>query len=83
MLKRSGAWFYYGDMRLAQGRDNTKQLFEDNAELANEVETKIVAAMTATEEAKNAPKSAPATDPAVPQATPKRKKVNIDIAVDD
>ena len=82
ILKRSGAWFYYGDMRLAQGRDNTKLLFEENPELANEVETKIVAAMTASEEAKTAKKEA-APAPVAEEAAPKRKKVNIDIAVDD
>lgn len=84
VLKRSGAWFYYGDMRLAQGRDNTKMLFEENPELANEIEAKIVAAMTASEEAKNAPKTAaPTAEPTVAETAPKRKKVNIDIAVDD
>ena len=81
ILKRSGAWFYYGDMRLAQGRDNTKLLFEENAELANEIEAKIVAAMNATEEEKKAPKAAAPAE--APAEAPKRKKVNIDIAVDD
>ncbi len=81
ILKRSGAWFYYGDMRLAQGRDNTKLLFEENTELANEIEAKIVAAMNATEEEKKAPKAAAPAE--APAEAPKRKKVNIDIAVDD
>lgn len=81
ILKRSGAWFYYGDMRLAQGRDNTKLLFEENTELANEIEAKIVAAMNATEEEKKATKAAAPAE--APAEAPKRKKVNIDIAVDD
>ena len=82
ILKRSGAWFYYGDTRLAQGRDNTKILFEENEALANEVEAKIIAAMQgeAVEEAAAAPAAAPAE--AAP-AAPRRRKVNIDIAVDD
>ncbi|MBQ5911234.1 MAG: recombinase RecA [Clostridia bacterium] len=82
ILKRSGAWFYYGDTRLAQGRDNTKILFEENEALANEVEAKIVAAMQgeAVEEAASAPAAAP-SEPA--PAAPRRRKVNIDIAVDD
>ncbi len=84
VLKRSGAWFYYGEMRLAQGRDNTKLLFEQNPELTNEIEAKIVDAMTAIEEAKKAPKSEPAaTSAATDEAAPKRRRVNIDIAVDD
>ena len=82
ILKRSGAWFYYGDTRLAQGRDNTKILFEENEALANEVEAKIVAAMQGeiVEESVTPPTDAPAQ---TPSATPRRRKVNIDIAVDD
>ncbi len=83
VLKRSGAWFYYGDMRLAQGRDNTKALFEENPELANEIEAKIVAAMTATPEEEATPKTAATVASPATEATPKRRKVNIDIAVDD
>ncbi len=80
IIRRSGAWFYYGDTRLAQGRDNTKQLFEDNKELAQEIEAKIVAAMSESEEKTDTKKEAPAEQ--VPE-TPRRKKINIDIAVDD
>ena len=82
ILKRSGAWFYYGDTRLAQGRDNTKILFEENEALANEVEAKIIAAMQgeAIEETASAPVAAPTE---TPTTAPRRRKVNIDIAVDD
>lgn len=82
ILKRSGAWFYYGDTRLAQGRDNTKILFEENETLANEVEAKIIATMQgeAVEESVTSPIAAPVEAPA---PAPRRRKVNIDIAVDD
>ncbi len=82
ILKRSGAWFYYGDTRLAQGRDNTKTLLEENTELRTEIEAKIVAALNATEEDKNVPVEAAPTV-SEPEKTPRRKKINIDIAVDD
>ena len=39
--------------------------------------------MTESEEARKAPKTAPAAEPVAAETTPKRKKVNIDIAVDD
>ena len=42
ILKKSGSWFSYGDTRLAQGRDATKQLMIDNPELAEEIEKKIM-----------------------------------------
>lgn len=45
ILKKSGSWFSYGDTRLAQGRDATKQLIEDNPELADELDAKIMQAI--------------------------------------
>ena len=42
IIKKSGSWFSYEDQKLAQGRDATKQLMEDNPELAEELETKIM-----------------------------------------
>ena len=40
IVKKSGSWFSYGDQKLAQGRDATKKLMEDNPELAEEIEQK-------------------------------------------
>ena len=45
ILKKSGSWFSYGDTRLAQGRDAAKQVMQDNPELADELEQKIMAAI--------------------------------------
>ena len=45
IVKKSGAWFSYEGTKLGQGRDNTKQLIADNPELAEELESKIMAAM--------------------------------------
>ena len=50
IVNKSGAWFSYGDIRLGQGRDNAKEYFKANPELAKEVEDKVFAAV---EEAKN------------------------------
>ena len=83
ILKRSGAWFYYGDTRLAQGRDNTKILFEENEALANEIETKIIAAMQGEQVEETSSAAVPAPVEETPASTPRRRKVNIDIAVDD
>lgn len=41
IITKSGSWFSYGDQKLAQGREATKQLIADNAELSEEIETKI------------------------------------------
>lgn len=45
IIKKSGSWFSYGDSKLAQGRDATKNLIKDNPELAAELEAKIVEAI--------------------------------------
>ena len=45
IVKKSGSWFSYNDQKLAQGREATKQLLSDNAELCDELEAKIRAAM--------------------------------------
>ena len=41
VVKKSGSWYSYGDTKLGQGRDATKELIRDNAELAAEIEEKI------------------------------------------
>lgn len=41
IIKKSGSWFSYGDTKLGQGRDSVKQIFNDNPELAEEIEQKI------------------------------------------
>lgn len=42
VIKKAGSWFSYGDTKLGQGRDAVKQLLEDNPELMEELEQKIV-----------------------------------------
>ncbi len=46
IIKKSGSWFSYNDSKLAQGRDATKRLIEDNPELAEEIENLIMAKIT-------------------------------------
>ncbi len=47
IVKKSGAWFSYGDTKLGQGRDAAKKCIEDNPELADELEAAIMEAMKA------------------------------------
>ena len=50
VIKKSGSWYSYNDSKLAQGRDATKVLLEQNAALAAEIEEKVRVAL---KEAKN------------------------------
>ena len=45
IIKKSGSWFSYGDSKLGQGRDAVKALLNDNPELCEELEAKIMQAI--------------------------------------
>ncbi len=40
-IRKSGAWYYYNDQRIGQGRDNARKFLQENPEIFNEVEGKI------------------------------------------
>jgi recombination protein RecA len=44
VLKKAGAFFSYGDIRLGQGREASKNYLKQNPELAREIEQKVRAA---------------------------------------
>ena len=95
IIQKSGAWFSYGDSRLGQGRDNVKELFRTNTELADEIEGKIRANLgKLTNDRRAAPaagaKEQAAPTPAAPKAAPAAKpttraaaRAKLDIAEDD
>ncbi|HLR82440.1 MAG TPA: recombinase RecA [Paenalcaligenes sp.] len=41
IVKRSGAWYSYGDQRLGQGKDNARELLIENPVMAREIENKV------------------------------------------
>ncbi|MCS6985796.1 MAG: recombinase RecA [Leptospiraceae bacterium] len=41
LVKKSGTWFSYGDLRLGQGKENAKQYLIENPQLTDELESKI------------------------------------------
>ena len=47
IINKTGAWYSYGDMRMAQGRDNARLFLKDNQELCNEIEHKLRAELAA------------------------------------
>ena len=93
VMQKSGAWFYYGEMRLGQGRDNVKELLKNDDRLRNEIESKLWENVDKLSTRPKKPaKSATAAIPAAkaapaPAAAPadKKKKTTskIDILVED
>ena len=41
VLSKTGAWFNYGDTRLGQGRENSRDFLKANAEIATKIEDEI------------------------------------------
>ena len=41
IIAKSGAWYSYNEARLGQGRENVKEYFRNNPEIANEIEVKV------------------------------------------
>ena len=41
VIQKSGAWYSYGDLRLGQGRENSKQFLHDNDEILKKVEVEV------------------------------------------
>jgi len=42
LVKKSGSWYSYGDLRLGQGKENARQFLKENPEIAKELEAKIL-----------------------------------------
>ncbi|HAN43762.1 MAG TPA: recombinase RecA [Ruminococcaceae bacterium] len=74
IISKGGSWFSYNDTRLAQGRDNVKELLKSNPELSREIEAKVRA---------NADKLVKAKKEIKKAVVSTEKEANIDIEVDD
>jgi recombination protein RecA len=44
IIEKSGSWFSYGEIRMGQGRENSKQFLTDNPEVFEEIRVKVLAA---------------------------------------
>jgi recombination protein RecA len=48
LVKKAGAFFSYGELRLGQGRENAREYLRQNPELAQEIEQNIRASASPT-----------------------------------
>jgi recombination protein RecA len=78
IVQKSGSFFSYGELRLGQGRNNTKQYLAENPELGTEIQAKLYEALgierpgvTASEAKPAKPEEAPAAEK--PEAKPRAK----------
>ena len=68
IIEKSGSWFSYNGMQLAQGKENTRQYLKENPQLLNEIENKVMAELGFQE------KEAADTD--IPDGKPKETKTS-------
>ncbi len=87
IIKKSGAWFSYGETRLGQGRDNVKILLQKEKSLCAEIENKIRDCVKKLKDEKSATKNEEKEPeifvPAPVKRSPSSVRARIDIAVDD
>lgn len=91
IIKKSGAWFSYGETRLGQGRDNVKNLFKNDKALSDEIEKQIREKMaeehSAGDEKRETAKSAADDDAPIAyrpvKTTKTAARAKIDVAGDD
>ncbi len=46
IVKKSGVWYSYGNVRLGQGKENARQFLKENPEIAREIEEKVLEALS-------------------------------------
>jgi recombination protein RecA len=63
IVKKSGAWFSYGDVRLGQGREASRSFLQDNPDVREEIKAAIIAQLNPEPEVQSADE--PATEKAV------------------
>ena len=67
LVQKSGSFFSYGELRLGQGRNNTKQYLAENSDLAAEIEGKLFAELDI-QRTPVAPRAVPDTEQAIEAA---------------
>ena len=65
IVAKSGSWFSYGDLRLGQGKENVRTFLEENPDVAEEIETRLLVALGITEPTEDKDPSAAGGAPAV------------------
>ena len=63
IIDKSGSWFSYGEVRLGQGRENSKQILAENAEMFEEIKQKVLVARGVAEVEENAADKAETSQP--------------------
>lgn len=55
IIEKSGSWYSYGDLRLGQGKENSREFLIENPDILEEVEARVRMALGLTESGDSAP----------------------------
>ena len=90
ITKRSGAWFYYGELRMAQGRDNAKTYLTENPDVFEDIYNKVMSVImsngnddTADDEGGSSAFADTVNDTPLAEEKKSSSRISIDVAVDD
>jgi len=62
IIEKSGSWYSYGDLRLGQGKENSREFLIENPDILEEVEARVRMALGLTETGDSAPEEAVTQD---------------------
>ena len=84
IVKKSGSWFSYGDMRF-QGKDKLKELIKNEPEFGAEIEEQVMALMKNPDQSADSAPAAPSVEEPKAPITQTRAdaKAKLDIMIDD
>lgn len=84
VIKKSGSWYSYKDLRIGQGRDRAKQFLTENPDIMKEIEEGIMASINESD-AEPAPKKETkvATEKKAESKPASSKKVSVEIDAED
>ena len=54
IVEKSGSWFSYGDLRLGQGKENVRTFLQENRDVAEEIEGRLLVALGIRQEEESA-----------------------------
>lgn len=89
VIKKSGSWYSYKDLRIGQGRDRAKEFLTENPDIMEEIEEGIMASLNEDKAELTPKKNTKAVKEEKPPAKPtpaksaSAKKVNVEIDAED
>ncbi|MFC1742525.1 recombinase RecA [Candidatus Riflebacteria bacterium] len=75
IVKKTGSWYAYGEMKLGQGKDNARLFLKENQDIANEIEEKIRAKVGLEKRDESTEKHEPGKNDNIRMGGLKKKKV--------